>query len=354
MSYARGVSAISCTIAGRPPGGIVLTPTLKSRMPIHECDPWRARYLREIVDPSELGIPVDDTEAFNLNPAHRWVYDKLLVAKSQGLRCGSHDVAPLSYPVFSKPVTNLKDMGVGTRVLLSERDYREYCGVGDFWMKLLTGEHVSTDFAVVKGDIAWCRHTLGIADVAGTFDYWVMEERSRPQLERYCRQWILANLAGYTGMLNLESIGGCIIEAHLRFCDQWPDLYGRKWRDAVVRLYQRGTWDLIDQERAEVYSVVLFGPHGRTYAYPRPEAMAAYEATVGISSIQLTFFEDRPPEAHAMPPGGFRLAVINCFNLEVGLRIRAALAREFGIPAGPYRRRTSAASLSASALNAWL
>jgi hypothetical protein len=348
------VSAISCTIPGRAPGGIALAPTLKSRMPIHQCDPWRAQYFREVVVPSGLGIPIDDTEAFNLNPAHRWVYDKLLIAKSQGLECGSHDVAPTRYPVFSKPVTNLKGMGVGTRVLFSERDYHENCGVGDFWMKLLTGEHVSTDFAVIKGDIAWCRHTLGIPDVAGTFDYWVLEERPRPQLERYCRQWIRANLAGYTGMLNLESIGGSVIEAHLRFSDQWPDLYGRKWTDAVVRLYQRGTWDLIDQERAEVYSVVLFGPHGRTYAYPRPEAMAGYEATVGISSIQLTFFEDRPPEAHAMPPGGFRLAVINCFNLDVGLRIRAALAREFGIPAGPYRRRTSPASLSASALNAWL
>ena len=32
--------------------------------------------------------------------------------------------------------------------------------------------------------------------------------------------------AGYTGMVNFETIGGRIIEAHLRFADQWPDLYG--------------------------------------------------------------------------------------------------------------------------------
>jgi hypothetical protein len=295
-------------------------------------------------------IPTDDTDAFELNPAHSWIYNKLLIAQSQGLECGLHDVAPLRYPVFCKPVVNLKDMGVGSQLLFSERDYHENCGVGYFWMKLLTGEHISTDFAVIKGEIAWCRHTLGIPDVAGTFDYWVIEERSRPRLERYCCEWIRSNLRDYTGMLNIETIGGRIIEAHLRFSDQWPDLYGRRWLDAMVRLYQRGTWDLIDSERAEGYSVVLFGPHGQTYAYPHPDTVATHEETVGISSIQLTFFEDKPLEAHAMPPGGFRLAVSNCFNLGVGLRVRAALAQDFGLQAAAYRRRTSPASLSANAL----
>jgi hypothetical protein len=30
-------------------------------------------------------------------------------------------------------------------------------------------------------------------------------------------------------MVNLETIGGRIIEVHLRFADQWPDLYGARW-----------------------------------------------------------------------------------------------------------------------------
>jgi hypothetical protein len=328
-------------------------PIQGSDMPIHECDPWRKLYFRDVVCPADVRIPTDDTEAFEFNPTHRWIYNKLLIARLQGLESGLHDAAPTRYPVFCKPVFNLRDMGVGSRILFSEHDYEVNCGVGDFWMRLLTGDHISTDFAVVRGDIAWCRHTLAMPAAAGTFDYWVVEERSRPRLERYCRAWIGANLAGYTGMLNIETIGGRIIEAHLRFCDQWPDLYGRKWSDAVLRLYQRGSWDLIDAERAEGYSVVLYGPHGQAYAYPDADVMAAHERTVGISSIQLTFFEDRPLEDHAMPPGGFRLAVINCFNLDVGLRVRAAMAREFGL-GDIYRRRTSSASLSANALNVWL
>ncbi|MDB6084887.1 MAG: hypothetical protein JWN43_2768, partial [Gammaproteobacteria bacterium] len=218
-------------------------------MPIYQHDPWRRRYFRDVVCPDDVAIPTDDTAAFALHPVHRWIYNKLLVARSQGLDCGLRDVAPMRYPVFCKPVTNLKGMGVGSRILFDERDYLTKCGVGDFWMTFLTGEHVSTDFAVIKGATAWCRHTLGIPGAAGTFDYWLVEERSRPRLERYCGDWIRTNLAGYTGMVNIETIGGRIIEAHLRAADQWPDLYGRKWLDAMVRLYQRGTWDLLDAER---------------------------------------------------------------------------------------------------------
>ena len=43
----------------------------------------------------------------------------------------------------------------------------------------------------------------------------------------------------------------------------------------------------------------------------------------GVSSVQITFHEDKDPERHAMPPGGFRLAVVNAWNLPAGLGRRA-------------------------------
>ena len=302
-------------------------------MPIYESDPWRMQYFTAVDCPPDVHIPTDDTDAYKFNPRHRWIYDKLLVAKSQGLECGLHGAAPAHYPVFCKPVTNLKGMGAGSCVLENERDYREKCKAGDFWMKLMSGEHISTDLAVVRGETAWCRHTLGIPGIEGTFDYWMIQARARPGLGRYCRDWIRAHLPDYTGMLNIETIGGRIIEAHLRFSDQWPDLYGRKWLGALVRLYQHHTWHFSDVERADGYSVVLFGPHGKPYLHPPPKMLAAYRAALGVSSVQITFFEDRPPQAHTMPPGGFRLAVINSFNLEAGMRLRSLMAREFGLPA---------------------
>ena len=301
-------------------------------MPIHERDPWRVQYFQDISCPPDVHIPTDDLDGYELNPRHRAIYDKLQVARSQGLPCGPHDSPPRRYPVFCKPVVNLKGMGAGACVLRDERDFRQKCTPGHFWMRLLTGEHVSTDWAVVEGEAAWCRHTRGMPAVGGTFDYWKVEARARWRLERYCRDWIRRNLAGYTGMLNVETIGGRIIEAHLRFADQWPDLYGAGWVDAVVRLYQDRRWEYPQNRRLDGYSVVLFGPHGRPYRHPSPERLRAYRAAPGIGSVQITFFEDKPAHAHAMPPGGFRLAVINGHDLQAGMRLRSIMAHDFGLP----------------------
>ena len=48
-----------------------------------------------------------------------------------------------------------------------------------------------------------------------------------------------------------------------------------------------------------------------------------------VSSVQITFHTDRPAAAHPMPPGGFRLAVVNCHDLRAGEAARAVLARCF-------------------------
>jgi hypothetical protein len=60
-----------------------------------------------------------------------------------------------------------------------------------------------------------------------------------------------------------------------------------------------------------------------------PGLVDRLRAHPGVSSIQITFDEGKPPSAHAMPPGGFRLAIVNCWNLALGKRVRAALKRGF-------------------------
>ena len=149
------------------------------------------------------------------------------------------------------------------------------------------------------------------------------------EIERRCGAWIGKNLGGYTGMLNLETIGGVIIEVHLRFSDQWPDLYGAGWVDAVVRLYERGVWEFAVPERRGGFSVVLFGPHGVNYRHPPPSLMQDLKRDPGISSLQITFHQDLPPERHVMPPGGFRLAVVNGFDLAPALKARERLRDYF-------------------------
>jgi hypothetical protein len=74
--------------------------------------------------------------------------------------------------------------------------------------------------------------------------------------------------------------------------------------------------------------VVLFGTPGVIPSVDNA-AVATMLKTAGISSIQITFDASRTADAHAMPPGGFRLAIVNCWNLEVGHQVRSELRRLF-------------------------
>jgi hypothetical protein len=306
-------------------------------MPICEADPWRLQYFLHVKTAAK--IPTEDSDAWQWYPAQRWIYDKLAVALSQHLDAGPHGTPPPRFPVFSKPIINLKGMGVGSCVLKSQADYDAHYTAGHFWMTLLEGRHVSSDVAVVQGEPRWWRHVTGKPAGDGTFDYWIVHAEPDAAIEGPCGAWIEKHLAGYTGMLNLETIGGTIIEAHLRFADQWPDLYGPGWVDALVGLYERGEWNFPDDDRAEGYSVVLFGPHvrahvgreGRPYRHPPASVVDEVRAMPGVTSVQITFHEDRAPESHAMPPGGFRLAIVNGFDLRATLSGRARLQQCFAL-----------------------
>lgn len=294
-------------------------------MPIAEHDPWRLQYFDRVACPAHVRIPTDDGDAWVWFPQQRWVYDKLAVALSQGLDAGPHGVMPSSFPVFSKPVMNLRGMGTDSRVMANEQAYRNHQRPGHMWMPLFVGEHVSSDVAVERGHPRWWRHAVGIEAGGGTFDSWAVLAEARPDLEGYCAQWLATHLAGYSGLLNLETIGGRIIEVHLRFADQWPDLYGGDaWVRAAVALYDSGSWDFADTDRRAGYSVPLFGPHGFRYRHPPPDMQAGVSSEPGITSLQITFHEAWEPAWHAMPPGGFRLAIANGYDLST---CRRALER---------------------------
>lgn len=285
-------------------------------MPIAEHDPWRLQYFEHVPCPAHVRIPTDDGDAWAWYPSERWVYNKLAVALSQGFAAGPHGLTPPSFPVFSKPLMNLRGMGTDSRKLASLAEYVAHQAPGHFWMPLLDGEHVSTDVALVRGRPHWWRHAVGIEAAGGTFDSWIVLAKPRRALEDYCGEWVETHLAGYSGLLNLETIGGRIIEVHLRFADQWPDLYGGDvWVRAVVDLYAHERWEFTQQDNRDGYSVPLFGPHGFRYRHPPSGLQAKARLEPGVTSLQITFHEDWEPSWHPMPPGGFRLAIANGHDL---------------------------------------
>ena len=121
-------------------------------MAIIENDPWRQQYFAGVACPDDVTIPTDDALAYTLYPAHRWIYNKLLICETQGLAHAPHGIPPSEFPVFSKPIYNLRGMGAGGKVISSLTEYEREQTPGHMWMQLLVGEHVSTDVAVVEGE----------------------------------------------------------------------------------------------------------------------------------------------------------------------------------------------------------
>lgn len=290
-------------------------------------DLWRWQYFEGAVCPHGVVVPVDDPTAWQLYPDARRVYDKLFVCESQGIPHGPHGVMPDRFPVFSKPIMNLHGMGAGGRIIRSAAEYEAHFTPGHMWMPLLTGPHVSTDVALADGAPRWWRHTEGKRLGEGMFDYWTVLGGRLPRLEAHLRAWIRRYLRRFTGIVNFEAIGMVISEVHLRMSEQWLDLNGPGWLDAVVALYARGRWQFRDRRRRG-YSVILFGPHGLWYSID-PDAVSALRVRPGVSSIQITFDARKPLEQHAMPPGGFRLAIVNCWDLGVGRSVRRRLGGLF-------------------------
>lgn len=296
-------------------------------MPLVEYDPYEHQYFKDVYCPPDIKIPILDPDAWLLNPRHSHVYDKLFVAQSQGLEAAPHGVIPPSFPVFSKPISNLLSMGAGSCIIHNKEVYLRSLIPGHFWSTVLTGDHISSDGAVINGKIVWWKHATCFPGPFGTFDYFRIETKAFPRIEEWCEAWALKHLRGYTGMVNFETIENRIIEVHLRFTSQWPDLQGKGYMDAVVNLYTNKEWNFQSTVTSPAYSFIVFGQHGTHYAYPSQEELELAASAHGVSSIQITFPPDGVTEFQSNPPGGARLAIVNSLSEGGGRHAREILKR---------------------------
>ena len=149
-------------------------------MPICEIDPWRMQYFEHVACPADVLISTEDSDSWTWYPTHRWVYDKVAVALSQGLEAAPHGVEPKGFPVFSKPITNLKGMGVGSRVLRDGRRLRDALRarphVDDVARRAATSRPTSRCSTARP---VWWRHATGQPGAEGTFDHWTLHAEAR-------------------------------------------------------------------------------------------------------------------------------------------------------------------------------
>ena len=167
-------------------------------MPIVEKDPWRDAVLRRAspVRTTSSSRPTT-SDAYRLYPAHRWVYNKLLVCETQGLEHGAARHRAVALPRLQQAHLQPPRHGRrGTGAPRRREEYERAQTPGHLWMPLLTGEHVSTDVALVDGEpclVAAHDGRRGSATARSTTGRSMAEPR--PALEASLGAWLRRHLA---------------------------------------------------------------------------------------------------------------------------------------------------------------
>jgi len=182
---------------------------------------------------------IDDKDVWGkVHPNDLWIYDKLIVAKKAGYCAGPAGVpVPKADWYIVRPITNIRMMSRGasrcwiTPELDSVPD-------GYFWSEAFTGDHISVDY------------------LYGQQSTTVQGFRDNDRLDRFCK-WcridvamsfpkILRDLHLMYKWINVEYIGGKIIEIHTRYNDDFSNHSANTiipvWKDNVIPQPVGATW----------------------------------------------------------------------------------------------------------------
>ena len=159
----------------------------------------------------------DDDEWNQIHTEDLWVYNKLILSRGLGYKCGPiGTTVPKPDFYIVRPSTNLLGMG---RFARKEYIYKrtDHYHPGEFWCELFEGDHISVDYHHREQKLA----VLGIRDDYDLYykwQKWIKVEYKIPFPK------ILNKLKGDYDWINCEFIGNRLIEVHFR---QNPDFrYG--------------------------------------------------------------------------------------------------------------------------------
>lgn len=137
---------------------------------------------------------------------HLWVYDKLILSRKLGYLCGPAGVSVPKKDFYCvKPITNMAGLGVGSSIMeLTDETF--HLPPGTFWQTCFKGRHLSFDFKY--GNQVRCSE--GFATSTTRFSRWLVT-----QDVINVPDFILSLISQHEHS-NIETIGGNIIEIHLR------------------------------------------------------------------------------------------------------------------------------------------
>ncbi len=163
---------------------------------------------------------LEDWEAWDVYPEHRWVFNKLELA----LRLG-HAAGPVPTPVpvtgeyVVRPIYNLSGMAAGAEIMTLQAGRVYDLPPGYFWCERFMGEHVSINYQWCEDRFKEIHTSVGETDYSNLsrFRRWDRVESKNMILPDWIQQLQPVK------HINIEFVGGHIIEIHLRPGTDFPD-----------------------------------------------------------------------------------------------------------------------------------
>jgi len=145
-----------------------------------------------------------------------WIYDKLILARKLGYKCGPAGVrVPSANWYIVRPITNIRMMSKGAeKVWLTPEE--DSIPDGFFWCEIFQGRHISVDFHYGEQHLA----VEGFRDDPDRLDRFSMWKKID---DRFKFPSILGDLYLKTPWINVEYVDGNIIEVHLRWNDDFTN-----------------------------------------------------------------------------------------------------------------------------------
>jgi len=281
-----------------------------------------------------LVIPINDLDAYEQNPKHNWIYNRLELAKWQKIPAYPLPILPAleEYPVIVKPIINLYGFSLHCFKINSEEELLQpkYNKNTNFWSIFHKSDHtLSTDLFIVNGKIMISNTIKGHlkSKIPGLYDYWeYLPDYPTPSI---INKLVKRKFYSYTGVMNVETINNNIIEAHLRLGNIYDLMESNRILKSILSFYvsnpdpkskpkfkhKRNPRNLAKEK---VYLIPVFIPHKEEFILTPKQVKYLSE---GAKYYEI----DSPNISH--PNKYRRVVLLTTLDLKKGLLSRKVILR---------------------------
>lgn len=167
---------------------------------------------------TNIDVPLNDETAYKLYPRYNWVYSTSRVLDMQNIEWAPFAMNGLDFPLKEFALVDSESGGT-------------------IYTRRLIGERLTTDVAIMKGELKWAAHHKINDDGARE-----LIEELRGDIELRISALTTLHFKKFAGIISVDTIGHDIIAVRLCMTTDVVDQYPTDWLKRVLRIYNRRPW----------------------------------------------------------------------------------------------------------------